>query len=90
MLLLVSQVLVEYSDADDCSQAHRALTGWIFNGRTVITSYYPTGKASLPGIFYPDISEKQASDDNERPGHVGKRSRDSPKNNYGKCMKTDL
>lgn len=35
------KVFVEFSDADDCSRAHSALTGRDFNGRTVITSFYP-------------------------------------------------
>lgn len=84
------KVLVEYTDADDCSQAHRALTGCIFNGRTVISCYYPTGKASLPGLFNPVISRYQASHDNERSDHVRKRGSDSRKDIYGKCMKPDV
>lgn len=35
------KVFVEFSNADDCSRAHSALTGRDFNGRTVITSFYP-------------------------------------------------
>lgn len=35
------KVYVEFSDADDCSRAHSVLTGREYNGRTVITSYYP-------------------------------------------------
>lgn len=38
---LAFQVYVEFSDADDCSRAHSALTGRDYNGQTVITSFYP-------------------------------------------------
>lgn len=72
----------------------RRLTGPSLDGYSMagqsLRANYPTGKASVPGVFYPDIPEQQASDDNERPGHVGKRRRDSLKDNYGKCMKTDF
>lgn len=82
--------MVEFTDADDCSQAHRALTGWVFKGRAVISCYYPTGKASLPGLFNPVIPRYQASHDNERSDLVRKRSPDSRKDIYGKCMKPDV
>ncbi|XP_078380884.1 serine/threonine-protein kinase Kist-like isoform X1 [Oculina patagonica] len=35
------KVFVEFSDADDCLRAHSALTGREYDGRTVITSFYP-------------------------------------------------
>lgn len=86
------KVLVEYCDADDCSQAHSALTGWIYNGRTVITCFYPPDKSSTPDLFNSVIPRQQASHDNERLDTLGKRNVDlepeSPKNNYAKCMKT--
>lgn len=79
------KVLVEYREADNCSQAHRALTGWVLNDRTIITSYFPTGKTTIPGFFspVPPGYDSESTDDEFR-----KRSRrDSFRDSYGKCLK---
>ncbi|CAH3041127.1 unnamed protein product [Porites lobata] len=71
------KVLIQYFDADDCSRAHSALTGWIYNGRTVITCFYLSGKSSIPGIFTPVEPTQEKIHDNESPDTLGKRSVDS-------------
>ena len=80
-----------YYDADDCARAHSALTGWIYNGRTVITCFYPAGKASDPGLFKPII--QYTGHDNERSDKLRKRSLDlqpdSSKGNHAKCTKSE-
>lgn len=85
------KVLAVYYDADDCSRAHSALTGWIYNGRTVITCFYPAGKASDPGLFKPII--QYTGHDNERSDKLRKRSLDlqpdSSKGNHAKCTKSE-
>lgn len=85
-------MLIQYFDADDCSRAHSALTGWIYNGRTVITCFYPSGKSNVPGIFTPVEPTQQKIHDNGRPDTLGKRSVDSesesPEKENVKCMKT--
>ena len=85
LYLISCQVLVEYREADNCSQAHRALTGWVLNDRTIITSYFPTGKTTIPGFFspVPPGYDSESTDDEFR-----KRSRrDSFRDSYGKCLK---
>ena len=93
LLFLVSrhQVLIHYRDADDCSKAHRALTGLVLKERTVITSYFPTGKLSIPGIFSPVVRNEKQGCNTERTGdEIRKRSlSDLHTDGYGKCMKID-
>lgn len=83
--------MIQYFDADECSRAHSALTGWIYNDRTVITCFYLSGKSSIHGIFTPVEPTQQKIHDNGRPNTLGKRSVDSEsesseKDNV-KCMK---
>ncbi|XP_073243914.1 serine/threonine-protein kinase Kist-like [Porites lutea] len=85
------KVLIQYFDADECSRAHSALTGWIYNDRTVITCFYLSGKSSIHEIFTPVEPTQQKIHDNGRPNTLGKRSVDSEsesseKDNV-KCMK---
>ena len=85
--------MIQYFDADDCSRAHSALTGCIYNGRTVITCFYLSGKSSIPGIFTPVEPTQEKIHDNGRPDNtLGKRSIDSesesPAKDNVKCMKT--
>lgn len=83
--LISWQVLVEYTDADDCSHAHRALTGLVFNNWTVITSYFPTGKTSMPGIFSPVLPAEHSGlgCDEREEDPPRKRSRHSSTQRYG-------
>lgn len=83
--LISCQVLVEYTDADNCSRAHRALTGLVFNNWTVITSYFPTGKTSMPGIFSPVLLVEHSGlgRDESKEELPRKRSRNSSTERYG-------
>lgn len=78
------KVLVEYTDADNCSHAHRALTGLVFNNWTVITSYFPTGKTSMPGIFSPVLPAEHSGlgCDERKENPPRKRSRHSSTERY--------
>lgn len=78
------KVLVEYTDADNCSHAHRALTGLVFNNWTVITSYFPTGKTSMPGIFSPVLPAEHSGlgCDERKEDPPRKRSRHSSTERY--------
>ena len=84
--------MIQYFDADDCSRAHSVLTGWIYNGKTVITCFYPSGKSSIPWIFTQVEPTQQKIHGNGRPDTLEKRIVDSesesPEKDNVKCMKS--